>query len=90
MADPGLQIRGGGVEAADHPDCKISRGGGLQKFIFLALWASFWSKHKRRVVVGGGGARAPQAPLLDPPLVTKQRKLHCLKFLQGTTKMVIF
>ena len=31
MADPGLQIRGGGVEGADHPDCKISRGGGLKK-----------------------------------------------------------
>ena len=42
VVDPGLQIRGGG---AGHPDPEI-RGGDLQKDLFWALWASFWSKNK--------------------------------------------
>ena len=42
MADPDLQIRGGG-----------GGGDGLQK-IFLALWASVWSKN-----MGAGGAGPP-------------------------------
>ena len=45
MADPDLQIRGGQT----------------QKKIFLALWASVWSKHM-------GGGQVPQAPPLDPSL----------------------
>ena len=49
MADPDLQIRGGGG------------GGPQQKKIFLALWASVWSKHM-------GGGQVPQAPPLDPSL----------------------
>ena len=40
MADPDLQIRGGG----HHPDPEIrGGGGGLQKNLF---WASFWLKNK--------------------------------------------
>ena len=67
-----------------HLDSEIRSGGGLKKKFCSALDASFWSKHRQ-----GGGAQ-PQAPPLDPPLVTKQHKLNCLKFLQGTTEMVIF
>ena len=54
VADPDLQIRGGG-----HPNPKI-RGGGLKK-ISSTLRASVWSKNN-------GEARAPQAFPLDPPL----------------------
>ena len=56
MADPDLQIRGGG----GHPDPEIT-GGGLQKDFFFALRASFWSKNK-------GGPGAPRTPPLDSPL----------------------
>ena len=60
MADPDLQIRGGG--APSHPDPEI-RGGSLPKNFFGSLGvASVWSKNKR-------GARASQAPPLDPPLL---------------------
>ena len=31
VADPGLQIRGGGVGGAGHPDSKIRSGGSLKK-----------------------------------------------------------
>ena len=41
VLDPGLEIRGG--------------GGGLQKNVFLALWASVWSKN----VAGGEGVLVP-------------------------------
>ena len=57
LADPDLQIRGGG--GPDHRDPEI-RGGGVSKKIFLALQASVWSKNK--------GDRPPLAPPLDPPL----------------------
>ena len=40
MADPDLQIRGGG-----HLDPEIREGGGL-KIFFSALRALFWSKNK--------------------------------------------
>ena len=49
MADPELQIRGGG---GGHPDPEI-RGGSPKKF-FSALWASFWLKNK-----GGAGPPGP-------------------------------
>ena len=52
VADPDLQIRGAQVIQT------LRWGGGCPKRIFLALWSSDWSK----------GARAPQAPPLDPPL----------------------
>ena len=57
VVDLDLQIREGG----GHPDTEI-RGGGdwSQKFFFSALRASVWSKYN--------GGRAPQPPLLDPPL----------------------
>ena len=44
VADPDLQIRGGG--GAGHRDPEISRGGGVSKKIFLALQASVWSNNK--------------------------------------------
>ena len=55
VLDPGIEIsRGPG-----HPDPKIGGGGGRgglsPKRIFLALWASVWSKYRG----GGGGAGAP-------------------------------
>ena len=54
MADPDLEMGGGGGEG--HPDPEM-RGEGRS-----GLRASFWSKNK----VGGG--RAPRVPPLDPPL----------------------
>ena len=54
MADPDLQIRGGGGR---HPDPEI-RGRGVVSKKF------FWSKNKG----GAGGPRAPLVPPLDPPL----------------------
>ena len=50
VADPDLQIKGGG--GSSHLDPEI-RGGGLQK-IFSALQTSVWSKNK-----GGGAAILP-------------------------------
>ena len=41
MADPHLQIKGGG----GHPDPEI-RGEERDQKIFSALWASVWSKNK--------------------------------------------
>ena len=53
MADPDLQIRGGG---GCHPHAGGDKGGArYQKTFFSALRASVWSKNK-------GG------PSLDPPL----------------------
>ena len=63
LADPDLQIRGVGG-GAGHPEPEIRAGPRLQKNIFSALLASFWSKNK----VGGGGEPGPRAPPLDPPL----------------------
>ena len=48
VADPDLQIRGGGA----HSDPGI-RGGGLPKEFFSVLRASFWSK------IRGGGPPGP-------------------------------
>ena len=42
MADPHLQIKGGG---GGHPDPEI-RGEERDQKIFSALWASVWSKNK--------------------------------------------
>ena len=63
MADPDLHIREEGAGGGGHLDPEI-RGEGArpQKNFFSALRASFWSKNK-------GRGRAPQAPLLDPPLL---------------------
>ena len=52
MADPHLQIKGGG---GSHPNSEIREGDRSQKQFFSALRASFWSKNK------GGGA-GPPAP----------------------------
>ena len=61
VVDPVLEIRG---EGGCHPDREIkwAGGGGVLglKKIFLALWASVWSKNERGL--------APWAPPLDPPL----------------------
>ena len=63
VADPDLQIRGGGGGKGGHPDPEIrGEGGWSPKKFFSALQASVWSKNK------GGGGRAPWAPPLDPPL----------------------
>ena len=58
MADLDLQIRG----VPGHPDPDIRGGGAVSKKIFLALWASVWSKNM------GGGGQVSQAPPLDPSL----------------------
>ena len=66
--------RGGG--GAVHPDPEI-RGGQSPQFFFSALRASFWWKNK-------GGARAPRAPPLDPPLPQAQKsELHTKQILPG-------
>ena len=57
VADPDLQIRGGG---SGHRDPEISRGG-VSKKMFLALQASVWSNNK--------GGQPPWAPPLDLPLL---------------------
>ena len=54
VANPDLQIRGGGGVTSRRGD---KGGPSLKKNIFSALWASFWSKNK-----------GPWAPPLDPPL----------------------
>ena len=51
MADPELQIKGGG---GGHPDTEIS-GGWSPKNFFAALRASVWSTNK--CVWGGGGGK---------------------------------
>ena len=64
VADPDLQIRGGGGEGGwlGHPDPEIRGVGRSPKRFVSALRASFWSKNKR----------GPRAPPLDPLLVVKQ------------------
>ena len=62
MADPELQIRGGG----GHPDPEISGGWSPKKF-FAALRASVWSTNKCVCVcvcvcVGGGSATETATP----------------------------
>ena len=57
-----------------HPDPEI-RGGQSPQMFFSVLRASFWSKNK-------GGARAPRAPPLDPPLPQAQKsELHTKQIL---------
>ena len=52
MADPDLQIKGGGGGGAGHPEpalkCGAGGGEGRRKF-FSALRASVWSKNKAGV-----------------------------------------
>ena len=65
MADPELQIKGGG---GGHPDTEIS-GGWSPKNFFAALRASVWSTNK--CVCVGGGRRGGQVGgewVGDPPL----------------------
>ena len=63
LADPDLQIRGGGeVGGRGHLDPEI-RGPGLKKKFFSALRGSVWSRNK-------GKGRAPWASPLDPPLMS--------------------
>ena len=67
MADPELQIRGGG-RGGGHPDPEIS-GGWSPKNFFAALRASVWSTNKCVCVcvcvcvsgVGGGGSATETA-----------------------------
>ena len=55
VADPDLQVRGGG---GGHPDPEImGGGGGLQTNFFSALRASVWSKNK-----GMPGPPGPPGP----------------------------
>ena len=69
MADPELQIRGGGG------GIQILRwGGGLQTNFFQPLDASVWSKNK-----GGPGPPGPSSPTLDPPLGTARRDLTAIE-----------
>ena len=66
MADPELQIKGGG---GGHPDTEIS-GGWSPKNFFAALRASVWSTNKC-VCVGGGGEDGGSGGgewVGDPPL----------------------
>ena len=58
VADPDLQIRGGG--GGGHPDPEISRGAQSPKKFFR-----LFGPHFDRKIRGG---RAPRAPPLDPPL----------------------
>ena len=61
LADPGLQIRGGGRVGDGHLDPEIGGPGLKKKKFFSALRASVWFKNKG----GGGGGRAggPPGPL---------------------------
>ena len=61
MADPELQIRGGG---GGHPDPEIRRSPVSKHFFFRLFGARFWLKIRG----GGVGSRVPRAPQLDPPL----------------------
>ena len=65
MADPDLQIRGGGGEAS-HPDPE-KRGAQSQKKIFPALRASFRSKIRQ------GGPLGP-----SPGAATREKGRECL------------
>ena len=65
MADPDLQIKGGG----GHPDPEI-RGGGLKTIFFQPFRPQFGPKIR--------GERAPQAPSLDPPLWCSYHKSICI------------
>ena len=60
MFDPDLEIRGGGGGGALIQS--LRKAGAVSQKIFSALGASVWSKNY--------GGRAPQGPLLDPPLET--------------------
>ena len=42
-----------------HPHSEIRGGGLVSKKIFLALWASFWSKNKGGKEGGGGTGLSP-------------------------------
>ena len=67
MADPELQIKGGG---GGHPDTEIS-GGWSPKNFFAALRASVWSTNKCVCVGGGGGKEGGSGGgewVGDPPL----------------------
>ena len=66
MADPDLQIRGQGGGPPD-PDP------GLQKVFFRPFGPQFGLKIR-------GGARAPRAPPLDPPLVLSGGRETFLQF----------
>ena len=73
MADPDLQIRGGGV---GHPDHKI-RGGGLKNFFFLPFGPQFGLEVSGAGCGGGGGG--PPGPL---PWIRHRARpfIHCLYF----------
>ena len=61
MADPDLQMEGGGGgEGGGHPDPEIRAGPVFKKQIFQPFGSQFGPKIR--------GAQAPWAPPLDPPL----------------------
>ena len=67
MADPDLSDkRGRAGKRGIIRDPEIRRG--RSQKIFLALWASVWSKNKGGPTPGPLGSRAPRGPPLDPPL----------------------
>ena len=72
LANPDLQIRGGG-----HPDPEIKGGGGgdrSPKKFFSALRASVWSKHK-------GGGPCPGSATAGVSQIVSSFRLIFLKFL---------
>ena len=71
MADPDLQISGGGGGGwgggkGGYLDPDIREGTGLQKFLFSVLGPTVWSKNK-------GGSQAPQADPLDMQFYNSKR-----------------
>ena len=72
VADPDLQMGGGGGVGLGHPDSEIKGGPGLKKKFFSALRASFWSKTK-------GAPDSPAPPLVTPLKTTgdsaRQRRI---------------
>ena len=62
VADPHLQIRGGGVEGGSHPDPEIAAGPVSKNFL-----QPFGPQCDLKIRESAG---TPGTPLLDPPLQT--------------------
>ena len=61
VADPDVQIRGGGEGGGSHPDSEISGGDVSKKIFFGPSWPHFGLKIR-------GGPGPLRAPPLNPPL----------------------